>query len=413
MKKKKLIESKIALLTIGDEILSGRTQDTNTAWIARKLQVLGFVVGEVAVVADSLEVIVRALRQLSKRYQVIITSGGLGPTHDDVTLEAVSRWGSVRFISHPAYHRILKRRYRTLGRFHEPAIMRQSFVPQGALLLDNPCGVAKGVMFKHQNTHVLSLPGVPREFQAMFDYSVKPWLLTHVAHPPIFVSTIRTAGIAESHLMRQLNSLIRNEKEVQVGFYPEIGEVSIQLKSFNKQKLLKLKQRMLNKISTHVYGFDSDTLESAIGKWLLRKKNHVSLAESCTGGYLSKRLTDVSGASRYFLGSVISYDNQIKQTILNISSDILKHFGAVSAECAREMAKNVKIQFHSSIGLSITGIAGPTGGSKAKPVGLTFIGLSNTKQTKVHRFVFRGDRDQVRMRAVQMALILLWRSLKG
>ena len=382
----------IALITIGNELLSGFTVNTNAAWIGNHvLQVGGNIVWH-QTIGDSKEEIHAALNNVSSDIQTIIITGGLGPTHDDVTASALYKYVDDTPVFDKDYWQSLQKRLAKRN-LKLPEINRnQAMKPQKGNCIPNPVGSARGLHFTMSEREIFVLPGVPREMKAMMNSSVLPWIEEQCPGEMI-VTTIRTTGIMESGLAEKMGVIVDGlDDHIKIAFLPQFTGVDIRISGSDKTAVEQKVKEINAHVGKYIYGQDTERLEDLVGKMLNEKDLTLSTAESCTGGLVGHRLTNVPGSSDYFLGGIISYSNDVKENTLGVSAETLETHGAVSAETAAEMAENVRLKLGSDLGLAITGIAGPGGGTDEKPVGLTFISLSDGKETRVKEFRFFADR---------------------
>jgi nicotinamide-nucleotide amidase len=404
------------VIGIGSELTSGHTINTNAAWLARRLEPLGIRCVRHTALSDDPSGIVAGVREALGRSDVVITTGGLGPTIDDITIEAISRATDRPLVLHRAVARRVEGFYRRHHRRLSPLALRQARLPQCAEALPNPAGTAPGVWLSLGDRILIALPGVPREMRAIAEASVLPRLAARSTGSPIASRTLRTVGVIELQLQRVLQRL-RLPALVDFGLYPHLQSVDVRLTVAGLPRakaaalLDRLERAFRARVGAAVYGVGDDTLEAAIGRRLIARRLTLAVAESCTGGLVSDRLTNVPGSSAYLLGSVVAYHNAVKQRLLGVSEAILARHGAVSAPTARAMAAGVRRALASDVGLAITGIAGPSGGTARKPVGLVFLAASDRRRTVSRRCQFHGDREAVKHQAAQLALDLLRRFL--
>lgn len=397
----------IALITIGDELLAGFTVNTNAAWIGNHVIQTGGTIDWHQTIGDSKEEIHDSLNQIPKDINAVIITGGLGPTHDDVTAHVLYKYANDTPVFDEKYwlylqDKLAKRNLRL------PEINRnQAMKPEKGTIIPNPVGSARGLHFQVNGRDLFILPGVPREMKAMMESTVLPWIADHSA-VRLTVRTIRTTGIMESGLAEKIGNIIDAlADEIKIAFLPQFTGVDIRVSSINKNAV----NQTLNDINLHaekyIYGYDYDQLEEIVGQLLNANNLSISTAESCTGGLVGHRLTNVSGSSDYYLGGIISYSNYVKENNLGVEIETLKKHGAVSYKTVIEMAENVRSKLHSDLGLAITGIAGPSGGTDEKPVGLTFVALADGKDTIVKEFRFLIDRILNKNASCQAALNML------
>ena len=403
---------KAALITIGNELLSGFTVNTNASWIGLELGKIGIEITVHRTIQDKKSEIMFELKEISKKASAVIVTGGLGPTHDDVTASAFYSYFDDTPVFDEEYWNDLTDRFSKIN-YKIPAGNRnQALKPEKGEVLQNKLGAARGLHFKKGACHYFALPGVPKEMKAMVKNSVIPILKEHVTNP-LITRTIRTTGIPESALAEKINKKINlNNSQCSVAFLPKLTGVDIRLSCRNIKKLQDLEEILTPVIEKYVYGYDEESLEEVVGNRLRGLGLTLATAESCTGGLLGHRITGVSGSSDYYLGGVVSYNNEAKLELLGVKKQTLEKFGAVSAETVGEMAQGVKSLFKSDLGISISGITGPTGGTPEKPVGLIYIGLSSGKEVTVKKFNFFRDRDSNKRISSQVALNMIRLTLK-
>jgi nicotinamide-nucleotide amidase len=398
------------LLTVGSELTAGATVNTNAAHLSRRLAELGIRCRRHVAVGDDSVQLIAAVQDALRQSDLVVLTGGLGPTFDDRTMEAIAAVVERPLVTDPAVVRQVRRFYRHRGRPLDEAALRQAVLPQGARPLPNPLGTAPGLWLAlPPNQLLIALPGVPREMQAILEQSVLPRLSRWPGRPVIRTRTLRTAGVVELQIEAALKRL-RIPESVEVGLYPHLRQVDIRLTSTARsataaQRALGECERSLRRaLGRAVYGVDRQTLEEIVGRLLVQRGWTLAAAESCTGGQLCDRLTDVSGSSRYVRGAVVAYHNDLKRHQLGVPTRALARFGAVSAPVARAMAEGVRRMAGADVGLSTTGIAGPTGARAGKPVGLVYLGLAGPMGAKTLRCQFLGDRASVKAQTVQVAL---------
>jgi nicotinamide-nucleotide amidase len=404
------------LLTIGSELTSGATINSNAAYLARRLAEAGIVCDRQVSVGDERTVLLPAMREALAGADLVILTGGLGPTFDDLTLDALAEVTGRPLRFHPGIAASLRRFYRRLGRRIQDAAMRQAHVPEGAEVLANPIGSAPGIWLPLERATVVALPGVPAEMRAIMERSVLPRLRRLNRGAAIATRTLRTAGVVELSIEGMLQRL-RVPDAVQIGLYPHLRMVDVRLTAAaptpaKAAALLRpLETALRRALGDAVYGSGDTSMEAVIGGLLTVRRLTIAVAESCTGGLVCDRLTDVPGSSRYVHGGVVAYHNQLKQGALHVPSNILERHGAVSPHTAASMAEGVRALAGTSIGLSVTGIAGPSGAAPRKPVGLVYFGLSDGQGTRTLKATFFGDRRSIKRQAAQTALNWLRLSL--
>lgn len=402
---------KIAVLVIGNEILNGKIQDKNAYYLANTLRERGVTLKKVFTCGDDKNDILNALNYLYAQVDTVITSGGLGPTIDDITQEAIADFFKEEICFHQMAQNIAIENYKRRGRdyFDSPKTY-ENFI-NSAIPLNNPAGMAPGIKLQKENKTIFALPGVPTEFKAIFLESVLPILKTdnEITH---FIC--RTKFTPESKLYSMLQENINDyAKFGELSFLPhpthvDIGITLTKTREQNAKDSETLKKMFLNSaIKDLIWHFGPESLEEVIIKTAIKNKQTIALAESCTGGLNAHRLTNVSGSSETFLGSVVSYANSVKEGLVHVKNETLKAHGAVSKETAIEMAKGARNAMKADIAVSTTGIAGPGGGSMEKPVGTVWVGISLKDKVEAFHFHFHGDRDELKTRFSNAALFKL------
>lgn len=409
----------VEIITIGDEVVTGHTVDTNSSFIGRCLTEIGLNVKYKTSVGDALDVMEEALRIALKRAQVVITTGGLGPTEDDLTKRAIVKVFKRNLIFHEDILEDIKVRYRRRG-IDMPAInQNQALLPQGARFFPNRYGSAVGICIAEEGRIFVALPGVPMEMRQLMNDEVAPYLKSLKSGQTLKVIKLRTTGIIESALSELINQNMKIDSNIRFGYLPSPCGVDLRIiapgatEADADEKANSLAKQLTEVAGKYIYGRDEDSLESVVGTLLTKRKEKLSVAESCTGGQLGMAITTVPGSSNFFEGGIISYSNDVKLLHLAVEEQILKQVGAVSEQCALSMAIGARKLFRTDYALAITGIAGPEGGTEEKPVGLTFISLAAPKRTFARKFQFGANRDFNRSRAVYAALELLRREILG
>lgn len=399
------------IISIGDELLIGHTVNSNAAYLGKGLTTLGVDVKWITTVGDDAAELRTALGRALERSDVVIATGGLGPTHDDITKHVAADFFESEFIFKPEIVERLKRAFAKRGLPWSAVNENQGQVPEKAELLHNPVGTAPGLLFKQNEKRCFILPGVPSEMKAICEESVFPVL--RATGRRIVIKTVRTTGVAESVLFERLGDVKKIEENVKVAFLPKRAGVDIRLTARGRdpevcqQKIAEAVALVLERAGDFVYGFDDDEMEDVVARLLTERKKTVAVAESCTGGLLSDKLTNISGSSNYFERGVIAYSNEAKMQLLGVSEKTLVAHGAVSPEVAVAMAEGVRRISGADFGVSTTGIAGPTGGTKDKPVGLIFVGMATAERSCSERFLFTRDRLFNKGRFAQAALNML------
>jgi nicotinamide-nucleotide amidase len=413
-------------IAIGTELLIGGRSDSNSLFLAEELGKLGITVRFKSVVGDEQQDIVTAIHTAVKRAQVIVMTGGLGPTVDDCTREAVAYATGQRLSCHKDALENLTARLAQWGRIPNTAQLRQAMIPSGAPVLKNPVGSAPGFCLTWEKVLIISLPGVPREMEEMMWQEVVP--LLHAAmkssgrppRAPIVRQVFHTFGLAEADVDAKLKGLIPKGTPTDLGLLASPMGVLVSLTTKgspsapekNRDLLQKLANDVRSRLSDWLFAEGRDTMEEVVGRELTKRGLMLAIAESCTGGLIGHRLTQVAGSSAYMDRGVICYSNRAKTEMLGVPAELIVQQGAVSKEVAAAMACGIRERANVSVGLSVTGIAGPGGGTEIKPVGLVYIGLDDgTGRPITREFRFHGDRNVIKQRSSQAALDLLRRWL--
>ncbi len=402
------------IISVGSEILLGHIINTNSSYLSRKLSEIGINLFHQSVVGDNPARLSVALKNALRRSDIVITSGGLGPTVDDITISTISQ-----IISHPLTlnRKIAKSIKRHFKRRHikMPSLcIKQAYVPKGALAIENTVGTAPGSIINYGNKTIIALPGPPCELTPIFEGTIIPYLKKkYKIHSIIFTRAIRTTGLPESAVNKKIKRFLMMKGAVTTGIYARPGEVDIKItaKADNKKKAFaqieSIERKLLHMLGDKVYGFDEDILEEVVGRQLLKKKMTLSIAESCTGGLIANRITNTSGSSKYFDRGIVTYSNKSKIAELGVDKGLIKKYGAVSRHVAIAMAKGMLKKSGSDIVMAVTGIAGPTGATLHKPVGLVYIALARPGKTRCIERHFLGSRGDIKHQAATVALDFL------
>lgn len=412
---------KATILTIGDEILIGQIVNTNAAWMGERLTAIGIRPERMVVVPDEAEMIAVALQEAMSSSRVILVTGGLGPTHDDITREVVADVFGVPLETDEDILSIVRERFERRGWEMPASNLSQAQVPQGFKAIANPAGTAPLLMgtFDHPDGtgQLFCMPGVPYEMQHFVEAEVIPRIQSLEGAPIILQKTILTVGIGESHMTEQLSGVEEYLVDgVELAFLPNLRTLRLRITSTQRgeaghQSMDRLETFIRERAGKWIYGEDDDTLEEVLGRTLVDMGATVSTAESCTGGYVAHRLTNVPGSSSWMMGGIVSYDNQVKMDQLGVQEETLIEHGAVSEQTACQMAEGVRLQLGTTIGLSTTGILGPGGGTEEKPVGTFWMGVSSPMGTRALRLRLGKDRMRNKERASTAVLDLLRREL--
>jgi nicotinamide-nucleotide amidase len=404
---------KASTVSIGDEIISGQTVDTNASYLARELLSVGIPVVSFYAVGDDIGAIVRILGLASSDADIVLITGGLGPTDDDVTREAFARFLGTELEFRNGLLEKIEVFFAMRGRQMPQNCRRQAYIPAGAEPIANRLGTAPGIMARAKGKLLVVLPGVPDEMKQMFQDSVLAQAGEFAGDQAIEVRKLRCFGKAESEIAALLGDLMRRGRNPLINCTVEQGVITVYVIATAKdkleaQKLAEKDEKMLRgALGELVYGTEEQTLADVVGESLARHNKTIAVAESCTGGYLAKLLTDTPGASRYFTYGWVVYSNAAKTTELGIAAGLIEKYGAVSSQVAEAMAQSARKKASTDFAIGITGIAGPTGASEQKPVGLVYISVDSVSGCETKRFVFSHDRKSVRIRAAQTALNML------
>ena len=408
------------IISIGDELLIGQVINTNQAFIAEQLNGVGISVGRMTTVGDHESEILSAFEQALRQFDVVAVTGGLGPTHDDVTRDALCKFFHTDLIVDDGALENVRRIFERRGVKPQKVNEDQALVPRGCTVMQNKYGTAPGYFLERDEKYFFAMPGVPFEMKAMMEDFVISFFRRHSKGTVIRHRTLKTTGIAESFLAVQIgdmNQYFQPDSGITLAYLPSPTGVRLRISARAaseeevNQRILEVESKLRARVEKHIYGLDDEELEDVIGRLLTERKLTISVAESCTGGLIADRITNTPGSSNYFERTIIAYSNESKISELGVMSEMIKQFGAVSEEVCRAMALGVRIKSKTDIGLSTTGIAGPTGGTAEKPVGLVWIGYSDQHETISLRFNFGDERRRVKERAAQAALELLRRRL--
>lgn len=411
---------KISILTVGDELLIGQVIDTNAAFMARELNLRGLEVFRKLTIADTLPEIKENLQRVLSHSDVVLMTGGLGPTRDDVTKKALAEYFGVDMAFSEVTWERIEYLFQRLGRSTTPAHREQCYMPENALLLTNKMGTAPGMWIEEGGKIVVSMPGVPYEMEYLLIKEVIPRLLKRHKIRPIAHRTILTVGEGESRLATQIEDLEDQlPPHLQLAFLPSLGQVRLRLTGRAddadqlQQDLQHYGDLIRERLQLFVFGEGTTTIEAEVGRLLREKGLTMATAESCTGGYVAHRITSVAGSSAYFQGSIIAYDNRIKEQLLGVSSKTLQQHGAVSEQTVREMVAGAIKVLGVDVALAVSGIAGPGGGTPGKPVGTIWLAVGTRERTET--FLLNGTKDRKKniQYASSRALGLLWDFLRN
>ncbi len=400
----------IEIITTGNEIMTGLVVDSNKAWMAERCQLLGHRVVRHTSVGDDSEAIGRALKEACTRADCVLVSGGLGPTSDDITVEAAAQAFGLELELNEDVLEDIRDFFRRTGRVMAPSNEKQAMIPKGAAILANRTGTAPGLRVKLGDAHVIFLPGVPRELYQIFDDAVMPWLAEY-SRERYEQRILRCTGLPESDIAQRLEGI--DTGEAHLAYQVKYPDILLRVTSYHadthaaQTMVERVAHEIHERLGTVVYAEGATSLEAVVGAMLSAARLRIATAESCTGGLLASLITDVPGASEYFERGVVTYSNDAKMQMLGVSPETLRAHGAVSRETAMAMAEGVRALSGADIGVALTGIAGPSGATDDKPVGTLHIGLATIEGTVAHHFIFARDRQWFKRMAAATALNLV------
>jgi len=390
---------KVFLLTVGDEILIGQIVDTNSSWMAQQLNLIGATVVKKTSVGDEVPEIQAAIREGFAAADVVLMTGGLGPTKDDKTIEAIADFLGVELaFDEPTYDRIV-RIFERLGRTIKESHRQQCFLPTNATILYNKMGTAPGTWYEHDGKVLVSMPGIPYEMQYLMENEVLPRLQKRFPGKPIMHRTLLTVGAGESDIAARLEDFEDNlPSHIKLAYLPNLGQVRVRLSGTGddlevlNRELDERVQGLADLIPELIFGREKEQLEEVIGRMLRERGLTLGTAESCTGGYVAHRITSIPGSSAYFMGSAVTYTNELKMKLLHVKSETLEQHGAVSEQTVREMVRGALPLLDVDIAIAASGIAGPGGGTPEKPVGLVWIAVGNKDRVVTRKLLTGKDR---------------------
>jgi len=406
------------IMAVGTELLLGDIVNTNAQYLAKELALLGIGIYRQTTVGDNEERLKKALLEALKESEIIITTGGLGPTPDDITKEVSGMVLGKELVLHEPSYEVILSYFKHNDRAMANGNQKQAMFPEGAIVLDNPNGTAPGCIIPGENNRfIINLPGPPKEMIPMFENKVKPFLMQFMDHT-IISKTLRCIGLGEWDMATRVKDLLDESKNPTVAPYAKDGEAILRItakaatEAEARAMIAPVEEEIRNRIGEYIYGTDEDTLQDVIGRELVEHDRSIAIAESVTGGMIASRLLGYEGGmSKVLAETFVTYSNESKVKYLGVKEETLKSHGAVSEETCREMAKGLHERTGAEICLVTTGIAGPTGGTEEKPVGLVYIGLAVRGEVEVHKRYFTGGREKIRVRATIASLDILRRKL--
>lgn len=401
------------IIAVGTEILLGDIVNTNAQYLSRELATLGINVYKQVVVGDNEDRILDSFKKAFENSDIVITTGGLGPTPDDLTKEIASKYFNKELVLHEESYGELKKFFQKNGRELVGSNMKQAYFPKDAIILKNDHGTAPGAIIEGENgKKIIILPGPPKEMRPMFDNYVVPYIKKYT--DGVLVSKVlRLFGIGESRMAELVQDLIEKQTNPTIAPYAKETDVTLRITARGKDKeeanklIVPIEKEVRNRLEEYIYGDGETSLEEVVGSTLVSKRITIATAESCTGGMVTAKLINYPGISESFLEGAVTYSNDAKIKRLGVKEETLDKYGAVSEEVAREMAEGIARASGADLGVSTTGIAGPSGGSDEKPVGLVYVGVYYKGKCSVTKFNFQGDRSKVRVRSTLNALNII------
>ncbi len=409
---------KAEIITIGDEILIGQIIDTNSAWIAEQFNLNGIEIYQITSVHDDVDHITEALISAEEKVDLVLLTGGLGPTKDDITKIALCRYFQTKLVFHEPTFKWIQERFKNRNIDLNRLNRDQALMPEDCLVLPNRAGTAPGMWFERNDTIFISVPGVPFEMMYLVEHEILPRLQKKDKIKAIFHKTVQTQGLPESMLAERIENWESSlPKNIKLAYLPNPMTVRLRLSAIGvsleeiKQQVYDETERLKQLIPEYIFGFDNETLAEVTGRMLIDKKQTLAVAESCTGGYISHLITIVPGSSEFYKGGITAYSNNIKVKFLNVQVQDLNLFGAVSEQVVRQMAEGVKEALGTNYSMATTGIAGPGGGTDEKPVGTVWIAVAGPSHTIAKKYIFGENRERNIVRSSQTALQMLRRMI--
>ena len=403
------------IITIGDEILYGQIIDSNSQWISAELDKASIKTIRKTTIGDSEEEIMTALQEAENRAAIVIVTGGLGPTNDDLTKPCLVNYFNTKLVTNPEALANLEELYRSIGKVITPLNRKQAELPETCQMIPNKIGTASGMWFDKDDTTFVAMPGVPHEMKLMMTSYIIPQLQKKYKTPNIYHKIVKTVGIGESDLAILIEKWEKNlPKHIKLAYLPSLAQVKLRLTAIgeNREELKKeVKEQiqlLLPLAEKYIYGYDKDELAQVVGKLLKANNQNIAVAESCTGGYISHLITSIPGSSAYFRGGITPYQNDVKVNMLQVKAETIFKHGAVSEQTVVEMAENVRTLYHTDYGLATTGIAGPGGATPEKPVGTIWIAVADGKTTKTKLLHLWKDRE-LNIKTTAIAILNLTR----
>lgn len=408
------------IISVGTELLLGEIVDTNASYLSRKLAEIGIDVYYRHTVGDNLSRLKEVLFSALARADIVLLTGGLGPTEDDLTREAIAAVTGRPLVRIPASEQRLREFFAARQRPLAESNLKQAEAPEGAVHLENVCGTAPGIFMRWNGKLIFAAPGPPPELREMMERSILPILRQEMGeNRQLYTRSLLVTDLGESLVAEMIKEIIEQQSDPTIALYasPAVVRIRLATKAADEREaqaqFAPVEAHIRQKLGQHIFGVDEETMASVVGRLLREQHATLAIAESCTGGLIASKITDVPGASDYFLAGVVSYANEAKIGLLGVPEEIIRQYGAVSEECARAMAEGVRRVSGADYAVATTGIAGPTGGTTEKPVGLVYIAVSDTKGTIVQKHFWPGTREQFKQRVSEMALGMLRKRILG
>ena len=403
-----------AIISVGNELLNGNTVDTNSNWLCGRLISESIPVIYSCAVTDDIEEIKNAIQYASGKANIILITGGLGPTDDDLTRQAIAEFLGVDLEYHPELFEKIQRFFMAINRPMVEKNKIQAYFPADTIEIENDLGTAPGIFYEDNKKIIASFPGVPSEMKQMFDQSILPRLKKFAKGDVLVVRKVKCIGAGESTVAEMIGDLMRRDRNPLINCTVAAGIITLHIiaraKDKNKAEALAQEdvQRLRGILGNLIYGLDEQSLPEVVGQKLVEENKTLVVAESCTGGLIAKMITDIAGSSRYFLKGWVTYSNESKVSEIGVPKELIEKFGAVSSEVAKALAAGAKEKSGADFAIAVTGIAGPGGGTEQKPVGLVYISVAHPDGVETEKFLFGArDRDFIRLRASQNALNLI------
>lgn len=413
-------EFKAVTISIGDELLIGQTVNTNATWLGEKLNGIGIRLIEVITIADEEDAILDAVTKATAKADVVLITGGLGPTKDDITKKTLANFFDTELVLNEEILEILKAYYKKRDRPLLQSTANLAYMPANCKVIYNKKGTAAGMWWDYENTIVISMPGVPYEMKAMMEERILPRFLKLFKLPVIVHKTIMVAGLGESIVAEKIKTVEdKLPQHIKLAYLPNLGILRLRLTGTGQSKtLLKDEIEIYTKqicdlLQNYQYGFNEVLLTEILQQQFIEKKHSLATAESCTGGEIAAQIVKIPGSSAYFNGGIVAYSNAVKQNVLNIDNELIKRVGAVSKEVVETMATNVIKVLKSDYSIAVSGIAGPTGGSNEKPVGTVWIAVASKSEVHSKMYNFPLDREKNILLTANFGLYMLWQLVNG